>query len=400
MFVKALLTSCTLSLFLTAGIAQNKATLQGYVFETNNRGYIKNAKVSIFHKNSDALVAETKTDKEGIFTIDLDRGKEYRVVVAKKLFVKKEELVSTFGIKAGEKVFVKMVMERKPGYIFDVTIAEPKRDGKMMVNAIDSARIEVYNNTTSTEELVLLNWQHPSFKFTFEPGNHYTIMIRRGGFFNKRIEAYVNVADCILCFDGLGTVEPGVIDIMSHGLKMGTFLANIELEPLKLHQTYKLNNIYYDYNKWNIRSDAAQELDNLVSILKDNPAVIVELGSHTDARGRDAYNMDLSEKRAASAVDYIVGTGVIQPENIVAKGYGETQFVNACRNGVACSEAKHQENRRTELKVIGISEVDPLDNKSLKQIIEEEKFLEGIMESDPLKIAPVDTEKDVVSNPK
>lgn len=284
-------------------------------------------------------------------------------------------------------------MERKPGYIFDVTIAEPKRKGKAMVTAIDSARIEVYNNTSRQEELVLLNWPHPTFKFTFEPGNHYTIMIRHQGFFNKRIEAYVNIEGCILCFDGLGTVEPGVLDIMSHGLKMGTFLANIELEPLKLNQTYKLNNIYYDYDKWAIRDDAAVELDNLVSILKDNPAVIVELGSHTDSRGRDSYNLQLSEKRAMAAVDYIINSGVIEKESITSKGYGESTLVNGCRNGLVCSESKHQENRRTELKVVGISEVDPLDNKSLKQILEEERTIEEILASDPIKIEENSTEK-------
>ncbi len=373
--------------------AQETVNLEGYVYEVNNRGYIKNVKVTILKKNSDDVVGETKTNKDGIFNIDLPRGKEFRIIVEKKLFIKKEESVSTFGKKAGDKVFSKIIMERKPGYIFDVTIAEPKRNGESVVNAIDSARIEVYNNTSSKEELVLLNWPHPTFKFTFEPGNHYTIMIRHGGYFNKRIEAYVNVEGCILCFDGLGTVEPGVVDIMSHGLKMGTFLANIELEPLKLNQTYKLNNIYYDYDKWAIRPDAQVELDNLVSILKDNPAVIVELGSHTDSRGRDFYNLELSEKRAKAAVDYIVSTSVINQENIVSKGYGETQFVNACKNGVVCSEQKHQENRRTELKVLGISEIDPLENKSLKQIIEEEKVIEEIMETDPLDVKPVEEQE-------
>lgn len=368
--------------------AQETVTLEGYVYEENNRGYVKNVNISIFPKNSEEVVATAKTNRDGIFTVELPRGKEYRIQANKKLFFQQEIVASTFGKKAGEKIFEKIILERKPGYVFDVTIAEPQNKNNAAVNAIDSARIEVYNNTTRTEELVLINWPHPTFKFTFEPGNHYTIMIRHGGFFNKRIEAYVNVEDCILCFDGLGTVEPGVVDIMSHGLKMGTFLANVELEPLKLNQTYKLNNIYYDYDKWAIRPDAAVELDNLVTILKDNPAVIVELGSHTDARGRDAYNLNLSEKRAEAAVDYIVATGVIQPENILSKGYGETQFVNACRNGVACSEARHQENRRTELKVVGISEVDPLDNKSLKQILEEEQFIEDVMAADPTKINP------------
>lgn len=379
-----------LSLFMLPaiqGIAQvRNVSVEGYVYEENNRGYLKNVKITVLKSGSDEVVAQAKTDKDGIFRVDLPVGKNYLIVAEKKLLITKEAEVSTIAIKKEQKVYVKIEMERKPGYIFDVTIAEPSRNGEAMVNAIDSARIEIFNNTTSSEELVLEKWPHPTFKFAFEQGNHYTIMIRRKGYFNKRIEAYVNVEGCILCFDGLGTVEPGVVDVMSHGLQLGTFLANIELEPLKLNQTYALENIYYDFNKWDIRPDAARELNNLVSILKDNPAVMVELGSHTDARGGDAYNLSLSKKRAASAVDYIIGTGVIDSTNIVAKGYGETQLTNSCRNGISCSETNHQKNRRTELKVLGINDIDPLENKSLKQIILEERLLKEVMEQEPIKI--------------
>ena len=378
---------CLLLLPAMSLLSQERTiSVEGYVYEENNRGYIKNVKITILQEGANQIVAESKTDKNGIFRLELPVGKKYLAVAEKKLFLSREISFSTIAIKKGQKVYLDLELERKPGYIFDVTIAEPRRKGVALVQAIDSARIEIYNNTNGAEELVLENWPHPTFKFAFEQGNHYTIMIRRKGYFNKRIEAYVNVEGCILCFDGLGTVEPGVVDVMSHGLQLGTFLANIELEPLKLNQTYTLENIYYDFDKWNIRPDAARELNNLVSILKDNPAVTVELGSHTDARGADAYNLSLSQKRAASAVEYIVNTGVIAPENIIAKGYGETQLTNNCKNGVACSETNHQKNRRTELKVVGINEVDPLDNKTLRQIIEEENLLKEVMEQEPIQV--------------
>ncbi len=363
----------------TATLAQT-AQLEGYVFEQDNRGYIQNVDVKILDKSSRAVVAQTTTNADGVFKTDLPLGKEYEVVAEKKLFFKKSQFVSTKEIKEGAKVYAKLEMERKPGYIFDVTIAEPRNgNNEMTVNAIDSARIDIYNNTTFKEELVLDNWPHPTFKFSFEQGNHYTILIRRDGYFNKRIEAYVNVEGCILCFDGLGTVEPGVTDVMSHGNEMGTFLANIELEPLALNKTFVLENIYYDFDKWDIRKDAAYELDKLVGVLKDNPAVSVELGSHTDSRGSDSYNMTLSQKRAQAAVEYILNTGVITSKNISSRGYGETVAVNGCRNGVTCGEEEHQRNRRTELKITGIDEIDPLENKSLKEIIEEERLLNEVL---------------------
>ncbi|ADY50690.1 OmpA/MotB domain protein [Pseudopedobacter saltans DSM 12145] len=117
------------------------------------------------------------------------------------------------------------------------------------------------------------------------------------------------------------------------------------------HKAIRIENIYYDFDKWNIRPDAAVELDKLVKILKDNPTIWIELGSHTDSRGKDAYNLNLSQKRAESAVGYIVSRG-IDKNRIAARGYGETQLLNRCSNGVECTEEEHQLNRRTEFKIV------------------------------------------------
>jgi len=119
------------------------------------------------------------------------------------------------------------------------------------------------------------------------------------------------------------------------------------------HMDYSIETIYYDFNKWFIRPDAAKELDKLVQVLKENP-VMVELGSHTDSRGSREYNLDLSQKRAESAVRYIVMQG-IDASRIAAKGYGESQPINHCTDGVLCSAREHQANRRTEFKVTGFS---------------------------------------------
>ncbi|SMC70529.1 OmpA family protein [Pedobacter africanus] len=122
-------------------------------------------------------------------------------------------------------------------------------------------------------------------------------------------------------------------------------------QPAETNQPVRLENIYYDFNKWNIRPDAAVELEKLVEIMKDNSGIWIELGSHTDSRGKDAYNFSLSQKRAESAVRYIISRG-IEKNRIAAKGYGETQLLNRCSNGIKCTEAEHQLNRRTEFRII------------------------------------------------
>ena len=123
------------------------------------------------------------------------------------------------------------------------------------------------------------------------------------------------------------------------------------MEKVDCGSAIRLNNIHYDLNKYNIREDAKPELDKLVQFLRDNEDVSVELSSHTDSRAGDSYNMTLSQNRANAAVDYIVSQGIAR-NRIIGIGYGETRLLNRCKDGVSCSEAEHQLNRRTEMKII------------------------------------------------
>tara|TARA_B100000900_G_C20585042_1_gene719181 strand:- start:425 stop:2299 length:1875 start_codon:yes stop_codon:yes gene_type:complete len=125
------------------------------------------------------------------------------------------------------------------------------------------------------------------------------------------------------------------------------FELDVELDQIVIEKTIVINNIYYDLDKAEIRADAAFILDSLVLMLEDNPEIYIELGSHTDDRNTDAYNLDLSQRRAKSAVDYLIGRG-IQSQRVLAKGYGETKLM--IEN--AQTEAEHQINRRTEFKVL------------------------------------------------
>jgi len=142
--------------------------------------------------------------------------------------------------------------------------------------------------------------------------------------------------------------------ITTEGLKYSEdFFADFEVEPIVIDKPIVLENIYYDFDKWAIRPDAAVELDKLVRILKDNPGIDIEMGSHTDSRGSDQYNLVLSDKRAHAAVQYLISQG-IEPKRLTYRGYGETVHVNHCKNDIVCPEEEHQKNRRTEFKVIKV----------------------------------------------
>lgn len=123
-----------------------------------------------------------------------------------------------------------------------------------------------------------------------------------------------------------------------------------EFDTLRINEPIRLDNILYDFDKDNIRPDAEPDLQGVVDLMKKYPDMKIELSSHTDARGNDAYNEDLSQRRANSAVAWIIAKG-IAADRIVAKGYGEKQLQNACSNGVECTEEEHQLNRRTEFKI-------------------------------------------------
>ena len=142
------------------------------------------------------------------------------------------------------------------------------------------------------------------------------------------------------------------------------FEKNLILDRIVVNKSIVLDNIYYDLDKADIREDAALELDKLVVILRDNPNISIELSSHTDDRASVEYNQDLSQRRAESAVYYILSKGITE-NRIIAKGYGESQLIIAN----AKSEEEHQINRRTEFKVISYEFIDSSGSED-----EEEKF--------------------------
>jgi len=127
---------------------------------------------------------------------------------------------------------------------------------------------------------------------------------------------------------------------------------NVELVLNKIFSNMEitLENIYYNFNKSDIREDAKPTLDSLSQLLINNPQIEVQLASHTDCRGDEQYNQILSQKRAESAVAYIVSKGV-DNRRMQAKGFGKNALAINC-NCDDCTEEQHQVNRRTTFKIL------------------------------------------------
>lgn len=130
-----------------------------------------------------------------------------------------------------------------------------------------------------------------------------------------------------------------------------TLTKDIHLSPVEVKEVVVLRNIYFDYDKADIRPDAALELDKIAAFLQSDPNVRIELSAHADSRGSHDYNMKLTQRRADSSVAYLVSKG-IAADRLVAKGYGFTKLANHCAKGIECTEEEHQWNRRVEFFVI------------------------------------------------
>lgn len=123
-----------------------------------------------------------------------------------------------------------------------------------------------------------------------------------------------------------------------------------------------LSPIYYEFDDATITQEAAREMDRIVDIMKSNSNLIIEASSFTDSQGSDAYNIELSNRRAKAAVEYLKAQG-IEASRIRSQGYGEEKLINQCVNGVECQDEAHQMNRRTEFNFVNI----PADDKQKKQ---------------------------------
>ncbi|MBT8316451.1 MAG: OmpA family protein [Lutibacter sp.] len=128
---------------------------------------------------------------------------------------------------------------------------------------------------------------------------------------------------------------------------------NVGIKPIEdVVLLADLEIIYFDLDKSNIRPDAALELDKVVALMNKYPGMVIRLESHTDSRANDDYNIRLSNRRAKSTYEYIISHGINADRITKYEGFGETQLVNKCSNGVKCSKAEHQLNRRTEFIII------------------------------------------------
>lgn len=318
------------------GFNRTAYRINGVIVNSKTQEPLSGVLVALYE--DDQSLQEVRTEDDGTFNFPVNANKTYRVLATKSNFKDGEQPADTRDI-AGSLIEMKVplspIIETSPctlsGVVFNRASDEP----------VSGATVKLINRTDKTEK-VATTMGDGTYTFPLDGGTSYTLFTTNNLFFTSTKEVSTKDRDC----------NSPIANKMSLDISMNEIEVN-EDAPVKVaEEVLNLVHIYYDTDKSNIRPDAARELDKVVKVLYENPGIIMELGSHTDSRGTDSYNLSLSQSRAESAVAYIRSKG-IGANRITAKGYGETALLNRCSNGVNCKEEEHQQNRRTEFRITG-----------------------------------------------
>lgn len=311
--------------------------VQGLITDKRTGDILTGAIVELTGIGGDPI-ASTISDENGAYNFNLEDEKEYTISVRKNDYFDNQGSISTLDLPVDtEKIEKNLGLEKDPGLALYVLVKDAKTN-----TPLDSVLVKISDNTTG--ELFLSEMTNGSgdvlkgiLNKKLDDRISYNIELSKEGYFSKTITFNHKI------------IQEGQIDVAT--VIDGGIFMDEEIEDLAI----LINPINFDLGKWNIRPDAAVELDRIVVIMNKYPKMVVELGAHTDCRASKSFNMRLSDKRAKSSAKYIQER-ITNSERISGKGYGESQLLNncGCEGAVKsdCSEEEHQANRRTEFLVV------------------------------------------------
>ena len=290
-----------------------------FVYDAKTGSALESADVRILRNgiNQDLRL----TDVAGRADMCVDANTEYEFKAIKEGFAMNSVRFSTLTQSSKPVLNVSIYLERTENTMVKGVV-------KTEVNQMPATGVKVtLRNEKDKSEQTVITGPDGGYEFNTKPNAPYTITAQKDKYATKKSQLAKSKRNAKAVTDSLGLY--GVGDV------------------------FQLKNIYYDLNKFFIRADAARELDRVTALLREYPQMQIELRSHTDARATDIYNTRLSENRARAAMDYLVSRG-IPAARLVARGYGETEIINGCADGVNCNEKEHQQNRRTEFKIMAV----------------------------------------------
>lgn len=309
-------------------------TIKG-VAKDKNGNLLSDAVVKLYDEETKSTVSVI-SGEDGSYSFNVDADKNFTLKGKKSHYFDGDNKVTSFCF--DDVITADVILEKDPGLSLYCQVTD-----RITNMPLKDVKIELINNISGKSEIIATSAEGDFRKSLAEnklmDKVDYTIKLEKEGYLSKSVN-YTKVLDK----EGQYSLNE-LLDFNLDKVSVGLDLAKIvSLKP-----------IYFDLGKFNIRKDAAIELDKIVKLMNENPAMVVELGSHTDCRGSAASNEKLSEKRAVASAAYIKKR-ISDPSRIYGKGYGESKLKNdcGCEGNVksTCTEAEHQENRRTEFIII------------------------------------------------
>lgn len=299
--------------------------ISGFTFDTLTNEKIP-ATFTVKDIGKEELINSGSSDTTTGYETRVPLGKEYEITFNSPKYKSKTKTIDATELTRYKELVMDVYLEPEPelvltGFVYDATDSVPMM---ATITFIDETGKEIQVTATPEE----------GYKVTLPGGHKYDMITRR------RDPDYLD--------------DRHVIDI-TNLVGRETDERDVYLVPVKKDIVLEIEDIYFAYNKADLKSESFPKLDELVNILLEYPKITVELSAHTDARGSDSYNKSLSQRRAQSTVDYLIEHG-IPKKQFVAKGYGEEQIRNQCKNGVTCSDEDHEYNRRVEFKILDVGE--------------------------------------------
>jgi len=297
--------------------------ISGLLFNKLTKKMLDSVEVSIYKNN---LFIDKQFIRKGYkYQFDLDCGENYTVKASKKGFIPTE-----FNFKTTEvnKISIARTLLLAPLSCNQLITGQVLN--KKTKELLPNATVKLFKDTSLLDSLKLDS--EAKFSYNGKCSTQYRIVATQKNYDNDVVSIITNTTDRKI-LNRMLFLQPNTEFVIVRKQKM------INTKP-----------IYFDLDKSNIRKDAAIELNRVVNILNKYPNIRLEIKSHTDSRAPDDYNMKLSNKRAKSTINYIIAKG-IDPNRVFGKGYGETEIINKCTNGVKCTQVEHALNRRTEFIV-------------------------------------------------
>jgi len=264
----------------------------------------------------------------------------------------------------GQDDIYRFVSEVEPYYFLNAIV---KGSENGTIELLKDAKLTLKHN----EEVVSEDFTDSvgEFHIRLKKDYDYTILAQKDNYFTGKLDFIVNdeLLKTLTKNENGDYVVPEIVTLDKIVVVTQTVdSTGTSPSPVPKGGTITLKGIYYDLGKANIRKDAEPALNKVVQFMTDNPGITIELSSHTDSRDTRPNNQALSQRRADSAVAYIVKKGV-NAARITAKGYGEDRLINECADGVECTDEQHQANRRTEIAVTSVKNTIDEDLKKYQE---------------------------------